>query len=493
MPLVRLIAVILVLIGTLVSPNVDQRAAADPGDLSLLAPGQHLFIWKGLDPWTDLPAATQQELAAKYQTAVDSGMDVGFISVDWAQLEPEEGVYDKDALQGPLHDVRALDQQIIVNINTFDSESLVIPDYLLDPDNPDTFKSDLQFADNPVVLEAWHNLLDWAIPMILEAGGVAISVGNEIDNRWSDLYEQYAEQHDTSAANDPYYGDYDRLRTDAAAFADQETPHNVAFINDSRAYIRAMDNAEDLAVTITVRRTGAKHNSRDPRFFRCIKDYIGASDVVLWNYYGQIENGFSDPEGDYSNDFLVESPDTIPGALDLMEQYSGGKPMMIQEAGFPAGASLNSSGQHQQDWFQTLFAELAKRPAWRAIGVFLMVDPSNAFIDSYIQPIADSLPEPFKTRIMDMYHSYGLNKLADGSARPAWSTFLAAITQSRSTHGVSSRSTDQLPPIPSSANQAIAETRPWYGRNRAAYCCPHRATSASSIDRRSLDRRTVVA
>ncbi len=338
--------------------------------MPLLAAGSHLGMIVGFN--AEHPEATRQSIDKHWREALEHGMRVGRVQIDWAELEPQAGVYDTEALEEPLKAMKADGLQPFVLISTIDSEEFTLP---ADLNTDDTLK-----LDSPVIIERFKNLLNWAAPMIVEYGGWAISVGNEPGNYLADHPE--AEQ---SIVN---------------------------FLKAAREHSHSV--AEKLALTMTLA-YGNVESGYD--FYQSI---LENSDFACFNYYAADQHIFFQTNGT-----------TVADELDFMLKAAGDKFLVMQELGAAAGyqsqdSLMQASPFGQQYFFDQVFAKLARHSRFKAAFVFQLVDWDPALVNTfYTQPFIEAgLDQGFIDRFAESLETTGLIQYQDGISRPAWDTFL---------------------------------------------------------------------
>lgn len=368
------LAVLLVLAGLLaVSRGV---ARADPEDLPLLAPGNHLTIQRAEE--FKFSPAVEAELDAKWDAAVARGMDIAMVGVDWVALEPEPGVYDKAKLEEPLKACRTKGLQPVLLLTTIDSEGYYsMPSEFVNPSNDDKLAKGMHI-DDPKIIARYKALLDWVVPMLLEYNGFLLTVANEPECIFGGKPE--------------------------------EQQQFVNFLIAAREHTRTM--TKDLPVTATLTRAVLTGD---------LDNVIAECDVAYFNYYGQ------------ADDLEPEPPSMVSQRIDQLLAVARGRQLLLQETGMPSGyedkpSSINVTPEMQCEFLENLFAKLKAEPRFRGACVSVLPDMPDEFCDALEQLYLDEgLPKSLTTRIRESFKTVGLCRSTDGSGKPAWNTFLAGL------------------------------------------------------------------
>lgn len=339
-------------------PELDTTAASLP----LLSEGNKLGMIVGFN--ASNPPATTDSIEARWKEAIDSGMSVGRLQIDWPELEPEEGQYDRDALESALEELADQGVEIFLTVSAYDSDGPVVPAYLAGND-----------FDNRLFQERFNLLMDWVIPMLRQYNGWVIAISNEPDNAFEED---------------------DRL-------ADQI----IDFLQNSRDHIHEID--EDMAVTVTM-----NEGSLEP-FPRETRTIAAESDVVSLNYYGtepEIGEAFSQAN--------------LQAEVDEMLEFSGEKLIIFQELGIHSGSTLvNSSEEIQADFFETFFTRMEQEPRLRAAVVFQLVDWDPATTEIILDLLrVENVSDDFVNEYGEILNTLGLIKYETGESKLAWEVMI---------------------------------------------------------------------
>ena len=133
-------------------------------------------------------------------------------------------------------------------------------------------------------------------------------------------------------------------------------------------------------------------------------------DAVFFTYY---------PTGE---GMAVRPTSTVGPDLDAMIQSAAGRPLVLQEVGYPAAPLLGSSDAKQAEFVKVFYRELAKRKSKVMLAsYFLQTDFSPKLVDTLVgyYGIEDA-------RFRAFLGTLGLRR-SDGSARPGLAAFEEAI------------------------------------------------------------------
>ncbi|MHC4557808.1 MAG: hypothetical protein ACYS80_10955, partial [Planctomycetota bacterium] len=330
---------------------------SDPGDLPLLAPGNHLTIQRAEE--FKFSPAVEAELDAKWDAAVARGMDIAMVGVDWAALEPEPGVYDKAKLEEPLKACQAKRVQPVLLLTTIDSEGYyAMPSEFVDPSNDDKLAKGMHI-DDPKIVARYKALLDWVVPMLLKYNGFLLSVANEPECLFGGK--------------------------------PKEQQQFVNFLIAVREHTRTI--SKDLPVTATLTRAVLTGD---------LDNVIAECDVAYFNYYGQ------------ADDFEPEPPSMVSQRIDELLAVAKGRQLLLQETGMPAGyedrpSTIGCTPEIQSEFLESVFAELKAEPKFRGACVSSMPDVPKEFCAALEQLYLDEgLPKSVTARVRESLETAGL-------------------------------------------------------------------------------------
>jgi hypothetical protein len=129
------------------------------------------------------------------------------------------------------------------------------------------------------------------------------------------------------------------------------------------------------------------------------------SDVVVITYYA------------LRSDLHVEDPSIVRSSYAAMLDAAGGKPVVVQEIGYPASPLLGSSDSLQAVFFTNAIDEWTKIDASRMpfVSLFLLHDFTQEQCDAFGQYYGLPDNAEFEAYLCTL----GLRH-ADGTPRPAW-------------------------------------------------------------------------
>jgi hypothetical protein len=348
--------------------------------LPLMASGKHVSLIKGFN--INQPPDTNSAMHQKWNEAIDAGMKIGRIQVDWIELEPYPYEYDMAAFEEKLFELKNDGLQPFVLLSTIDSEGFTIPSDLTDSNTGTLLADDMHF-DDPQIFDRFEKLLDWVVPMIISHGGWVLSVGNEPGNFLNDH--------------------------------PSEQEHIANFLYNARAYSHSIDNR--LAITMTL----AFGSIKQGHDFHV--SLLANSDVLSFNYYA------SDTQS-YYDDISA----SINNELDIMLDLAGDKSIVFQELGASAGyddtpSQINASEIKQSQFFEEVFSRMKAEEKIRAAVIFQLVDWDPVLVDTlYTQPLLNSgVSQDYVFRLAENLETIGLIRYSDGSERIAWQTVLNEI------------------------------------------------------------------
>ncbi|MEM6846356.1 MAG: hypothetical protein AAF632_29385 [Bacteroidota bacterium] len=351
----------------IINPVIDTVA----GELPLLNGNNKIGMIVGFNPSN--PVSTNDSIQARWQEALDAGMSVGRLQIDWTELETAPNTYDKNALENRLIEYQNQNLQTFLLISAYDSEGPVVP-------------ADLQGLsfDDSILINRFYNLMDWVIPMLVEYDGYIISITNEADNQFN---------------NEP------------------ELPQQILkFLKDVKSHIHEIN--EKMAVTVTIAE-GSLDDGRPG-----IPEIINECDVACWNFYGS-KFQFSDPY------YVAQSDNEIRNDIRRLLDVSGEKNIVIQELGMYSGnTSLNSSQEIQRKFFEIFFEEMIQQERIKAAYNFQLVDWSPEVTELYSEAFeGEGLPQGFIDQLSESLETMGLINYSSGTRKSAWNEFIYWMEQ----------------------------------------------------------------
>lgn len=317
------------------------------------------------------PQQTEDSITARWDEAIQKGMRVARLQIDWTDLEPEKDNYNKDLLRNSLQNHQQQGLQTFLLISVYDSEGIVVPGYL---GNVSIGSSNLH--------ERFNKLLDWVIPMLIDHDGFLISIANEPDNEMNEV---------TGLAG-----------------------QILNFFIHARDHIHSIDKR--MAVTITLTKGGLDSNISG------VDAILKEVDIACWNFYGS--KPAAGPPW-----YLVQDEQEIKNDIERMIKASKGKQIVIQELGLWSGGDvLNSSLEIQKRFFEVFFSEMEKEERIRAAFVFQLVDWSPFATGVMLSLFEEGeVPQSFLDAFAESLRTIGLIRYEDGQRKPAWDTFTSYL------------------------------------------------------------------
>jgi len=350
-----------------VDPEIDSIA----GKLPLLNGDNRIGTIQGFN--SSNPPATIDSMAARWDDAINAGMSVGRLQIDWPELEPSPNTYDKVNFEQRLMEMKAEGLQIFLLISAYDSGEPVVPDDLLEKD-----------FDDPEFIQRFKNLMDWVIPLLVEYDGFLISISNEAENS---------------------FGEIDGLDNQI-----------LMFLKDVKDHIRQLN--ENMAVTVTFSE-GSLDDDKPG-----IYEILAACDVACFNFYGA-KSQFTPPLY-----YVAQTEAEIKSDIQRMLDVSGEKNIVIQELGMYSGnTTLNSSHEIQRKFFEVFFTEMKKEERIKAAFNFQLVDWSPEVTELFKEMLeVEDLPQDFIDQFAESLETIGLINYNNGERKKAWNEFLFWLT-----------------------------------------------------------------
>ena len=359
----------------------DSSSDADAG--GALPPGNHLGVHPGFNP--DNPPGLIETMDARWGELVDAGMEVARVFMDWRDLEPELGTYNKDLLEQRLLEYSEQGLAIYLSIVSVDSEGLVVPEDLMAGDEGYELAGGISF-DDPAVIDAYSTVLDWAVPVAEEHGVFAISVANEPDTRYLE--------------DDPEF-----------LFAVRN------FVSAEADHIRLLSDTIHATMTLTM----SSALSGDPD----VRSMFDLLDAVSFNY-GHSVSGDDWRRGESA-------------MVAAMVDAAAGKPIYIQELMANSEGPVNflvdeadgnvASEERQAEFFSWFLEKMAKVPNLRAAFVLQLVDWSPEVAAWYEDVFAQEGFAALGARYRAVLEGLGLLSFPDGRAKPAFDVVLQGVAR----------------------------------------------------------------
>ncbi len=342
------------------------------GKLPLLNSDNKIGTIQGFNPSN--PPATTDSMAARWDEAINAGMSVGRLQIDWPELEPSPNTYDKVNFEQKLTEMKAEGLQIFLLISAYDSGEPVVPDDLKDKD-----------FDDPIFIQRFKNLMDWVIPLLAEYDGFLISISNEAENS---------------------FGEVPGLDNQI-----------LIFLQEIKEHIRQIN--ENMAVTVTFSEGSLDEDKPG------IYDILAECDVACFNFYGA-KSQFTPPLY-----YVAQTESEIKSDIQRMLDVSGEKNIVIQELGMYSGnTTLNSSQEIQRKFFEVFFTEMKKEERIKAAFNFQLVDWSPEVTEIFNEMLEDEgLSQEFIDQFAESLETIGLINYTNGARKQAWDEFIFWLTE----------------------------------------------------------------
>lgn len=355
-------------------------------ELPLLPKGQHLSYFEGYNP--DNPAKLRRIMDEAFQESLQNGMKVARVEINWSDVEPTKGAYNKQELIDRLQFYHSRDLSIYLLLGTTDTYGLNYPRDLLTSEG-DALANDMQ-PDDPVIVERYSKMLDWAMPIAREHGVYCISVGNE-----PDMYHE-----------------------DDSAFV----PHFIKFVTAIRTYAHTID--PDIAITYTSTCDPILHSDR-----KYSEDIADSVDILCFNFHGF---GKSNLFGLGKGQFDRKETDKI---FDKMIELSKGKPIQIQKLSYSSIRNPDanwmfhdSSEAMQNSFFHWAFEKIRATEQVRVVYVFQLAEHSYSIDRLYFDIFAAvGIPDNWSRDLCDWLKGTGMIKFDSAKKKPAWDEFLKGL------------------------------------------------------------------
>ena len=309
-----------------------------------------------------IPPPASADFFAAFDLAYGAGARGQLITATWKDLEPTSGALNVSSLVRQLDYVPGRMPTIYVGVQLVNTVAKEVPADLADT-----------AFDAPVMRARFHILIDriaGAMPVPI----TYLSIGNEVDgylqatNQWTQYQSFYEDALDYAHTKIP------GVRVGVTAGYD-------GLVGASRAQMATL-------------------NTR--------------SDVVMLTYY---------PIGD---GFAVGPPTIARTAFPAMLAAANGKPVVIQELGYPASPLLGSSDAMQAKFFADAIDQWSKIDGVQMpyVNLFLLHD----FTDEQCHAFGDYYGIPDNAYFQAYLCTLGLRH-ADGTPRPAWQAVLTAARE----------------------------------------------------------------
>ena len=290
-----------------------------------------------------------------------AGANGQFSSYTWSELEPSSGDYELQNFSDTMAHAEDENLTVLVGLQVINMVARAVPSDLVN-----------QAWNSATMISRMHALLDQLIPLM--QGRVAfISIGNEVDGYFTGIYAS-----ELSAYTSFYADAVDYLHTHFPGVA-----VGVTITSDALLGVDAMT----------------------------WYDLNRYSDVVIATYYP------------LQPDFTVRPSNRPLSDFPALIQFAAGKPLVLQEVGYPASTVLGSSEASQAEFVSHVFtAWVDSDGAIPFLNLFLLHDLSDGLVDTlvgYYGVSGDNFREYLAT--------LGL-RYADSVEKEAWRALLDAAS-----------------------------------------------------------------
>ncbi len=305
--------------------------------------------------------ATDGNYIDDYDLAQSIGVNAAQILIPWSVFEPTAGTYNTSLFTNAgwgLDVLSARGLKILLTFSILDISSKTVP-------------ADLAALplNDPLVKSRYRNAISQILPY-LNSNVVYFSVGNEVDSRL--------------IANPGEWATYTEL------------------VNDAITYIHTLLPDIEVGVTTTFENSVAESAN--------IATLNTNTDIHIMTYY--LTDG----------SFIVRGPpSTVLADVDTMLSQAAGKPLVLQEIGYPSSAVSGGTESDQAKFVEQVFAK------WQAVGAtqipyiafFKQKDWNPTFCVTITGQVS---PQPF----YEFMCSLGFTK-NDRSVKPAWTTLVNQV------------------------------------------------------------------
>ncbi len=344
-------------------PTVTVAPSRTPALLPMASPppSKRVFAISTTPPLDPAPADKDflATLNRAYELTYNAGVRGDFISWTWRELEPSAKNFNLDEANRTLTNLgNTRGLELLVGIAVLNTTVKETPSDL----------ANVPF-DSTQMKQRFHALFDALRPHLNEHVKY-LSIGNEVD-----VYLSVHSKEWTAYKN---------------------------FYDDAIAYVHSV--APQIKVGVTTTFTGA--NGAQARNVAVLN---GSSDVFILNYYPIDEQ------------FIPRDPAAPLTDVPQMVALAAGKPVILQEVGYPSSATLKSSEEKQARFIANVFT------AWKALNGHI---PFLSFflLHDFTPKMCDDLAKYYgmsgqATNLKAYLCSLGLRR-ANGAPKPAWQSLV---------------------------------------------------------------------
>jgi hypothetical protein len=318
------------------------------------------------------PKFTNRNVSSAINRAQAAGVDAAQLFNNWSELEPAAGQYQTANLSAPLQGLGGqLGWNLMLTIGVINTVKRETP-----PDLTNVA------WDDPGMISRFEALFDHIQPLF-NARLQYISIGNEVD---------------------VYF-----------LLHPGEFPAYVTFYDTIVAYIHAHAPGLQVGVTTAFSNTFGAAQSM-------VTQLTQNSDAIIFTYYPLQAN------------FDPEPPDVPLTDFPMMVQFAGGRPVILQEVGYPSARKLASSPKLQRQFVQNVFQAWSNAgPAIPFLIYFGMHDFSRKYTNGLVTYYGINDPTGHFAAYL---RSLGLRHV-DDSAKPGWKSFVQGVAGVRAANAAS--------------------------------------------------------
>lgn len=280
--------------------------------------------------YSEPPPANTAELLQRLQQVQtllqQAGVNGQFLSYRWSELEPTVGNYDAAKLAefaDAMASAESRGFRQLLGIQIINTVTREVPAELANT-----------AWNDPAMINSLHNLLDQLLPDMSPTVQY-LSIGNEVDG---------------------YF------------FAGHENELNAyrELVDGVKTYVQNQSPAVKVGITITA---GGWLGGNVQQ----VLDLTQNNDVMVATYYP------------LNSDFTVRPADSPLADFPALLNYRNGRPLVLQEVGYPSAGSLNSSEAQQAQFIRNTFtAWRNSNGAIKLLNFFLLHDFSTSLVDTLV-------------------------------------------------------------------------------------------------------------
>ena len=299
--------------------------------------------------------AQDGDFDAAMDLAQGAGVSVAHLSFNWTDIETSPQVYGNAFLGVANVYYPARGVRLHLTLRPINTVRAEVP----------TDLAGLAW-DDPQMILRFNQLLDFVFAQIPAVDLGVLAIGNEVDG----------------------------VLLNASDYAAYNT-----FFQATRTHARSL--RPGLRVGVTAMFDGLTGAPRD-----LLVDLNAAADFVSVTYYPMAAG-------------LVRAPTVVDGDFAALVALYPGKPIVVQECGYPSSPDSGSSEQMQRDFVLEAFRAWDAHAGIEHLSFFKQTDWSDADVDGFLVYYGLATPE-----FRGFLASLGMRHY-DGTAKPAWNAFVA--------------------------------------------------------------------